>query len=346
MLANGEFVSLFVNQGHLRVLNYDSGEYRALQPKPHGLWVGGPGATVFTPISVRVRVKAADAITVDGARGALLHPRVQMLSFSDGGVHFAARLLLPPGDGPFPGVVIVPGSERANRWTYDLWADFYVAHGVAVLTYDKRGVRDSGGRYDSSAATSNLETLANDALAGLTLLRAQPQVDPARVGLTGGSQAGWVIEIAAAHSAAVKFALLQSAPAMSVGRQLAYAKIAEWGQRDPPPTDSEIRTELAGKPDAGYDPHADIASLHIPVLWQLGAVDKRMYTPETVADLQRVESSGTHQFTVDVYPGSAHSLRLTRNGLVREERSSPGFCPGVFPDLVAWLKMHVLSPAG
>ncbi len=340
-LSDGNFVSLLVNQGHLRVLEYASGEYRALQSKPHGLWVGGPGATVFTPISVRVRVQGVDRIAVDGESGLRLHPAEQMTSFTDRGVRFAARLLLPTGPGPFPGVVIVPGSVRANRWTYDLWAYFYAAHGVAVLTYDKRGVRGSGGIYDASSATSNLQTLAADALAGLAWLRLRPQIDPARVGLAGGSQAGWVTEIAAARSAAVRFVALQAAPAMSVDRQLGYAELTKWGQRDPPPTETQIQTLLANTPDGGYDPRRDIASLEIPVLWQLGASDRRMYTPETVADLQHIESSGTYDFTVDVYPGGAHSLRLTSNGLISEERSSPGFCPGVFQDLADWLRSHL-----
>lgn len=340
-LSNGNLVSLFVNQGYLRVLDYATGEYRALKQQSQGLWVGGPGATVFAPIRVRVRATGAGRITFNGDAGVSIRPHQEMTSFTDRGVHFAARLLLPPGKGPFPGVVIVPGSERANRWSYDLWAYFYAAHGVAVLTYDKRGVRDSGGTYDSSASPTNLETLANDALAALNALRAQPNIDSARIGLTGGSQAGWVIEKAAAHSSAVKFAVLESAPAMSVGRQLAYAGATKWGDRNPPPTDAAIQALLSETPDSGYDPSSDIAALKIPVLWQLGAADKRMYTPETVSDLQQIQSAGTHDFTVDVYPGGAHSLRLTNNGLISEERSSAGFCPGVFPDIAAWLKSHI-----
>src|SRR5439155_4579122 len=134
-------------------------------------------------------------------------------------------------------------------------------HGFAVLTYDKRGVRGSGGTYDPSASAGNLQTLASDALAGLTWLRGQPQIDPARVGLSGGSQAGWVVEIAAARSRLVRFAALQSAPAMPVGRQLAYAGITQQGRRDPPPPDAQIQALLASKPDSGYNPRADIASL-------------------------------------------------------------------------------------
>jgi hypothetical protein len=63
-----------------------------------------------------------------------------------------------------------------------------------------------------------------------------------------------------------------------------------------------------------------------------------MYTPETLADMSAIESTGTHAFTVHVYPGGAHSLRLTADGTIAEERTSPGFAPGVFQDLAAWLR--------
>ena len=63
-----------------------------------------------------------------------------------------------------------------------------------------------------------------------------------------------------------------------------------------------------------------------------------MYTPETLADLAAIEAAGTHDFTVRVYPGGAHSLRSTAHGVTAEERSSPGFVPGVFSDLAAWLR--------
>ena len=125
---------------------------------------------------------------------------------------------------------------------------------------------------------------------------------------------------------------MQSGPAMSVGRQLAYSALTKGGYVAP--TDEAIRAALDGVPDSGYDPRPDLASLTIPVLWQQGAADKRMYTPETLANLAAI---GSRTFTVKVYPGGAHSLRLTANGTVAEERTSPGFVAGVFQDLTAWL---------
>jgi len=343
-LADGDLVALVRSYGRLRLVDYGSGAFRGLRRLGPGLYAGGPGASVLRPTRVRVRLEPGGGIRVDGRPGRRLPLVAQTAIFADGLVRLVGRLLRPPGRGPFPAVAIVPGSERAHRTSYDLWAYFFAAHGIAVLTYDKRGVGASGGRYDAAATVGNLRRLAADALAAVAWLRRQRLVDRRRIGLSGGSQAGWVIELAGARSPHVRWAALQSAPAMSVGRQLAYAALTGSGWRSPPPSEREIAAGLAGVPDGGFDPRAAIASLRIPVLWQLGAIDKRMYTPETVADLRAVAAGGTHDFTLRVYPGGAHSLRLTAHGLIREERASPGLAPGVFADLAAWLRRRVLAP--
>jgi dipeptidyl aminopeptidase/acylaminoacyl peptidase len=232
--------------------------------------------------------------------------------------------------------VIVPGSVPAHRDTYDLWAYFFASRGFAVLTYDKRGVGSSTGTYVRAATDENLRNLANDALAGVEWLRTRPNIDRKRIGLSGGSQAGWVIELAASQSQHVHFAALQSGAAMSVGRQLAYSAVTHEGAVNP--SDTQIHDALAGVPDSGFDPKPLLAALRIPVLWQLGTVDKRMYTPESLANLAAIDAAGKHDFTIHVYPGGAHSLRDTAHGTIAEERTSPGFVPGVFADLALWLQ--------
>jgi len=121
---------------------------------------------------------------------------------------------------------------------------------------------------------------------------------------------------------------------MSAGRQAAYAALTGFGLRDP--TDEQISQALQAVPDSGFDPRAALSSLTIPVLWQLGAGDKRMYTPESVANLATITAQG-NPFTVLVYAGGAHSLRLTEHGLRAEEGTSPGFVPNLFNDLSHWL---------
>ena len=336
--ADGSVVALVEQDGALRLVDYNSGALRSLTEVTRGLFVGGPGVSVPQPVAVRVAlVTGAGGHVVGLRRSGLTATRIPLVTenatLRSGDVRLAARLLRPPGRGPFPAVVIVPGSVPAHRDTYDLWAFFFASRGFAVLTYDKRGVGASTGQYLRAATDANLRDLAADALAGIEWLRRRPDVAATRTGLSGGSQAGWVIALAASHSSHVRFAAMQSGPAMSVGRQLVYSALTKGGYVAP--TDEEIRAALNGVPDSGYDPRSDLASLTIPVLWQQGAADKRMYTPETLANLAAI---GSRDFTVKVYPGGAHSLRLTANGTVAEERTSPGFATGVFQDLTTWLR--------
>jgi dienelactone hydrolase len=339
--ADGSAASLVVSDnGALRLVDYRTGALRQLTQRSRTLFVGGPGVSVPQPVSVRValveRSGRVAALRLDGRTATRIPLVTESASFGDGGVRIAGRLLRPAGKGPFPAVVIVPGSVPARRDTYDLWALFFASRGFAVLSYDKRGVGSSTGTYVRAATDENLRNLAADALAGVEWLRARPDIDAKRIGLSGGSQAGWVIELAASQSTDVRFAALQSGPAMSVGRQLAYSGVTHQGAAAP--TEEQIHDALAGVPDSGIDPKPLLAALRIPLLWQLGTVDKRMYTPETLANLAAIDASGTHDFTIRVYPGGAHSLRYTADGTIAEEQTSPGFVPGVFADLAAWLR--------
>lgn len=72
-----------------------------------------------------------------------------------------------------------------------------VRNGVAVLAYDKRGIGQSGGQYPGESPTEDtIDVLARDAAAAARFLAAQPEIDPARVGLAGHSQAGWIMPLA------------------------------------------------------------------------------------------------------------------------------------------------------
>ena len=78
----------------------------------------------------------------------------------------------------------------------------FVSRGIAVLSYDKRGIGQSSGHYPGDfASVTTIDQLAGDAAAAARFLVAQPGIDPKRVGLVGISQAGWIIPQAAVRSA-------------------------------------------------------------------------------------------------------------------------------------------------
>lgn len=151
------------------------------------------------------------------------------VTFASGGVELAATLMLPPGEGPFPGCVIVHGSgtsDRSNPWT-SAWADALVQAGVAVLYPDKRGSGKSGGDWH----TTGFDGLAADALAAAHVLQSEPRVDAARVGLMGFSQGGDVVPVAAARDGDVAFVIDISGSTVPIVEQVGD-EIALMGERE------------------------------------------------------------------------------------------------------------------
>src|SRR5262249_18410165 len=152
----------------------------------------------FTRFGFSAAPFAVDAVT--GAFSAPPRLRVRLdvhqyeVRVPTSGAVLAGTLTLPPGDGQHPGVVYVSGSGPTLREEAQWLESVFVARGIAVLAYDKRGNGQSTGRYPGSLASgSTIRTLAGDAVAAARFLAAQRGIDRSRVGLYGLSQGGWII---------------------------------------------------------------------------------------------------------------------------------------------------------
>jgi len=91
--------------------------------------------------------------------------------------------------------------------------------GIAVLSYDKRGVGTSSGDWRDAT----IDDLATDAGAALDFLRAQPGVRPDGVGLFGHSEGGWVVLRAAASRDDVPWVITNSCPGTTPAAQERHA---------------------------------------------------------------------------------------------------------------------------
>jgi uncharacterized protein len=159
----------------------------------------------LTVCALRVAAIVASAGTVLGEAPPYPVKRVEV-AFPSGGVSLAGTLYLPDTPGRHPGIVLIHGSGRATRgWPNALHAADFAAHGIATLSYDKRGVGASGGSFDEN---EDLEPLAADASAAARYLMSRPEIDRARVGLWGRSQGAWVAPLAAAQLEHVAFVVL------------------------------------------------------------------------------------------------------------------------------------------
>jgi hypothetical protein len=134
--------------------------------------------------------------------------REESVRFKNGAVTLAGTLTIPSGPGAHPAVVIFSGAGSASRFANVFFADHLARMGIASLIYDKRGAGQSTGDW----ATADFDDLAGDGLAGVQLLKSRAEVDPRHIGLMGGSQAGWIIPITAAHSPDVSFMIMLVAP--------------------------------------------------------------------------------------------------------------------------------------
>ena len=237
-------------------------------------------------------------------------PTPTTTTFPSGDIRLAYRLDLPTtGAGPFPAVVMGHGSGPARRFHMSAEAQRLVGAGFAVLRYDKRGVGESGGVYEEAGNVANSERvfpiLARDMIAGVEFLETQGNIDPARIGLVGASQAGWIIPLAASLSPDVKFMVLIVGPTVSVGVENYYSSLVELALTVPL-EEAYARSSVYDGPP-GFDPRPILESSSTPGLWLLGGVDRSIPTPLTVEVLQSLQESGRPYHWI-VYPDAGHNL--------------------------------------
>lgn len=259
--------------------------------------------------------------------------RYEEVRIKSGDVELAATISSPRwGSGPFPAVVSVHGSGLVRR--QDLSSDWrrLVPYGMVVLTYDKRGVGESSGRFrEVSLATSEeqLGTLAADARACLEFLKKHPRVDPEKVGFLGGSQASWIIPLAADGRNDVAFNVILAGAATSSGIETYYSALTGDGHRpvEPlSPEEIERRLQTYDGP-TGFDPVPVLARVKTPSLWLLGARDLSTPAERSRQTLEKLRDQGV-PITVMVYPDGNHGLHSTATG-----RRLP-----YWEDTIEWLK--------
>lgn len=195
---------LLINSRQGRTLRYRlvDGESRALWPAGKNSYTAGPGWADKSPVRLRITFQ----MTSGGHPGGLLwrpvHGPTQRairldlpetdFKLRSGHLLLRARLLTPPGAGPFPAVVIVQGSEKASAVDTYYEPYLFAANGIATLVYDKRGTGGSEGTY-----TENFHVLARDVEAAVKWLRARKDIVASNIQLSGYSQGGWIAPLAA-----------------------------------------------------------------------------------------------------------------------------------------------------
>jgi pimeloyl-ACP methyl ester carboxylesterase len=127
------------------------------------------------------------------------------------GITLSAKLYLPDGEGPWPAVILVPGGFNETELALEMprfEAPRLARCGFAAVVYYKRGTGPSGGSYADATYDDFIDDVGNIA----KQLAEHPDIDPARIGASGGSAGGFVASIAAARYPEISFAINRSGP--------------------------------------------------------------------------------------------------------------------------------------
>jgi uncharacterized protein len=230
--------------------------------------------------------------------------------FTCEGATLAGTLYLPAkGDGAYPAVVWVHASGETRRLGYGNIVAPLVQKGIAVFSYDKRGVGESEGDC-CPGDKGHFNLLAADADGAVLALRSRKDIDGARIGFYGASEAGWVVPLADARlRRPVAFVALASGPAATTGEEQVWSKAA--GEEEPGPLTAEKKAEATKKVEeagpSGFDPAPYIIQMKGPGLWLFGGGDKSIPVERSMAVLDQMKGQGK-DFTIVTFPSAGHGL--------------------------------------
>lgn len=294
-------------------------------------------------------------------QGIVLGEEVMMTSQ---GTPLAGSFLKPEAAaGPVPGVVMIVGSgsySYRSSWVPDafpIWkniSEAFLAKGYAVLLLEKKGVNRSGGHWQNQTFFDR----SQDAIAGVRYLRARPEIDPAKVGVCGHSQGGWIVQLAAAEFPdEIDFVVNLAGPNISVKQQVIDDSENEWRCAGVPEAKVAgksrwLRTKLnflSGLSRVvkigylswviNYDPEAENvpARIKCPILAVYGENDNLVMPKSNIPLLEKgLRAGGNTRYRIVVIPCGSHGFVRKPSLCPFNFDKTPQLAPEFFEALAAW----------
>jgi pimeloyl-ACP methyl ester carboxylesterase len=278
------------------------------------------------------------------------------ITFENQGLSLSGTITLPAQSGhPHSGLVLVGGSgptDRHHGGYFDTLGDHLTDAGVAVLSYDKRGVGASTGTW----ATATVDELAGDAAAACAALQAHERVAPDAVGVLGHSEGGWVALRVCARQRVGTRLILNSCPSVSFIDAEEFALVAEGASPREAAAAAVLLRELTRAAESGaelsagqrmfaaardepwyatvlasgfvldeehwsmlrawgsYDPSSDLAGLLSPALVVLGADDPLVPVQASVAAYELTAREAGRAQELVLFAGADHRLNSSDTG--------------------------------
>ncbi|GBF24978.1 hypothetical protein MnTg02_00005 [bacterium MnTg02] len=228
------------------------------------------------------------------------------------GVQIGASYYVPQGLAePLPAVVIVHGSSPSTRNDVAFFTRMCLNLGFAVLAYDKRGVGESTGKFrpfDVKESKDIFEELAADTQAAIRWLITQREVDSTRIGLVGGSQAGWIMPLAATNLDIVRFMVIFAGTPVSAGEEAHHGRLTGDGGGKGLPVEEADRLLAQYEGPKGFDPRPILLRATAKMLWIFGTKDIVIPTNASIAELERIIEKDNSNHEIHIIEGANHNF--------------------------------------
>lgn len=276
----------------------------------------------------------------------------------------AGTLHLPDGP-PIAAIVMVPGSgptHRDNDTYFPPIRDGLLAAGIAVASFDKRGVGGSEGDWRDTGPARQ----AGDVAAQLARVRQEASVAARPLGLLGHSQGGWVVLDVAAADEAIAFVVTNSGPGVTWAHQGRYATATRLRASGSTPGEIEAAMHAYDRivglvraggsfdvvqgvaTDAGlvdgapadaaelelarrwldHDPRDALERIRCPVLALFGGADPIVPVDDSVAVFVAARTGRPGGLRVEVFEGGDHRIRVGE---------PPRLHPDYLPTITRWI---------
>lgn len=257
------------------------------------------------------------------------------ITFSNPALGFQAELKgtiqWPKQSGKHPLVVFIHGSGKGTRYEYKNLFPYFLQKGLAVFSYDKRGVGASTGSYNGVGPKNSpmmIPLLASDAYEAIEVIKKREEIDSTKIILCGASQAGWIIPVVASMSKAVSQYVILSGTTVTVGEEIFYSRFAEDGGH----TIEYAVDKMNHYPGLkGFDPVPYISHLKQKGLWIFGGKDTSIPTERSIQILDSFDKASKDKHTIKLYPEAGH-------GLVNNKTGKP---EDFIPYLLDWLEKNM-----
>jgi dipeptidyl-peptidase 4 len=310
---------------HPERLTHEAGWHDVVASRDGGRWVDTWSTLEHAPtVAVRSR-DGAEPIAIHEpsettASLGLVAPVLLELTAADGATRLHAALYRPSpaeprSSTPPPAVVWVYGGphsqyvKRAWEVSVDGLRQYLAQSGAAVVVVDNRGTGYRGLAFESPIAGRLGRVELDDQLAAIRQLADRGELDPARVGITGGSYGGFM----------TLRALEREATPFTVG--VAVSPVADWDGYD-----TAYVERYLGMPEpnqSGYRASSaltEAARLSGQLLLIHGAIDENVHLRHSVR-LQAVLQANGHDVELVVLPFDRHRARSPDGLRTRDRRT-------------------------